>query len=193
MTAYQVYRFYLAIKLHFTQEKYDVFAKRGAVKSCTVEEFNRKNFRMRFEILAKKLKEPQQAVQFFVANQAYGGDVFDVENSETMWTRWRKHKEMTSYLIKEDLEKIGDLNKSLSGSPCPLIKEVSAGRINIETAVAINRKLHFTGSWKQHNFAYPDLWLKIEKLDRFVKFNEETIFEKIDEIYSTTRPEISQV
>ena len=86
----------------------------------------------------------------------------------------------------KDLEKIEDLCVYLSGDPCKLMKEISGRRINIETAVAINRKLKFADSWKG-NFTYPTLWLKIKKLDRFVKFNEQVIFEKIDEIYNAPR------
>lgn len=186
MTGYQVYRFYLAIKLHFTNPKYDVFETRGHVKNCTPESFQSKRGRGMFETLAKRLKEPKDVVQYFVANQAYGGDIFEPSVAEDNFIRWKKHKEMMTYLVREDLEQIDDLRAYLSGDPCKLMKEISGQRINIETAVAINRKLQFADDWKG-NYTYPDLWLKIKKLDRFVKFNEQIIFEKIDEIYSTSR------
>ena len=186
MNGYQVYRFYLAIKLHFTNQKYDVFETRGFVKNCTPESFLRKPGKGLFEKLAKRFKEPKDIVQYFVANQAYDGDIFEPSEAEENFVRWKKHKEMTTYLIREDLEKIEDLFAYLSGDPCKLMKEISGRRINIETAVAINRKLKFADGWKG-NFTYPDLWLKIKKLDRFVKFNEQVIFEKIDEIYIAPR------
>ena len=186
MNGYQVYRFYLAIKLHFTNPKYDVFENRGYVKNCTPESFQNRKGKSWFGSLAKRFKEPKDIVQYFVANQAYDGDIFEPSIAEENYIRWKKHKEMMTYLIREDLEQIDDLRSYLSGEPCKLMKELSGRRINIETAVAINRKLQFADSWKG-NFTYPDLWLKIKKLDRFVKFNEQVIFEKIDEIYSTSR------
>jgi hypothetical protein len=81
---------------------------------------------------------------------------------------------MTTQLILDDLESIPSIEDYLSGDPCILQNKVSGGHINIETAVAINRVYKFSNSWKD-NFVYSYLGLKIEKLDRFVSYNEEKI------------------
>jgi hypothetical protein len=179
MTPFQIYKFYLAIKLHFTTEKYDVFKYRGAVHSCNEEGFRSRRGHGRFVQLSHRLQKPQDAVQLFVACFVYDADVFNDSECEEALTRWRKHKEMMTQLILDDLETI-ELPDCLKGSPCSLQKLVSGNKISIETAVALNKKYGFSAVWK-NNFVYKRLGLKIEKLEPFVKFNEVKVFEAISE------------
>jgi hypothetical protein len=179
MTPFQIYKFYLAIKLHFTTEKYDVFKYRGAVHSCNEEGFRSKRGNGRFVQLSHRIQKPQDAVQLFVACFAYDADVFNDSECEEALTRWRKHKEMMTHLILEDIEGL-DLPNVLQGIPCDLQKAVSGKRVNIETAVALNKKYRFAPKWK-NNFVYKRLGLKIEKLEPFIKFNEVKVFEAISE------------
>jgi hypothetical protein len=48
MDGFKAYRYYLAIKLHFTTDKFNVFENRGNVKG-TREAFNARNDRYIFE------------------------------------------------------------------------------------------------------------------------------------------------
>jgi hypothetical protein len=177
MSPFQVYKFYLAIKLHFTEKRYDVFKYHGAVNAGTEESFMQRNGHGRFVQLARRFKTPQEAVQFFVACFAYGSDVFDAQASEEALSRWRKHKEMTTQLIMDDLETLS-LPQVLDGEPCKLQKLVSGGMVNVETVVALNRYYKFAEKWK-NNFVYSSLGVKIDKLDPFVKYNEGKVNEFI--------------
>ena len=64
MDGYKAYRYYLAIKLHFTTDKFDVFQNRGNVKG-TREAFNARNDRYIFEKLAQKRSDDKEIIQFF--------------------------------------------------------------------------------------------------------------------------------
>jgi hypothetical protein len=69
MDGFKAYRYYLAIKLHFTSDKFNVFENRGNVKG-TREAFTARNDRYIFEKLANKYNDDREIIQFFVANFA---------------------------------------------------------------------------------------------------------------------------
>lgn len=179
MTSFDLYKLYLAIKLHFTSEKYDVVANRGRIKNCSETAFNEKPISKRFFFLTKTLSSSQEAAQFFVACFAYNADIFDSDAASQAFFTWKKNKEMMTQLILDDVEKIGNIHFSLEGDPCKLQQLVAGGHVNIETAVALNKIFGFTANWK-NNFAYKQLGIKIEKLNHFVKFNEKKIYEAVE-------------
>jgi hypothetical protein len=176
MDAFQVYKLYQAVRLHFTNEKYDIIVHRGKMKHCSESAFYEKPGSRKFHFLSKQLADPQQAVQFFISCFAYDADVFDSTSADAAFFLWKKNKEMLTQLILDDIEQIGDITSALSGDPCKLQQLVAGGHVNIETAVALNKFLNYSSSWK-NNFAYKGLAGKIEKLNAFVKFNESKVNE----------------
>ena len=169
MSPFQVYKIYLAAKLHFTTS-YDVFKYNGAVNAGSEEEFLQKPFRHLFSKLSNRLKTPQEAAQYFVSCFAYDADVFTTYDADQAYTQWKKHREMMTQLILDDIETL-HVPQCLEGNPCELQSLISGNKIQIETAVALNRVFKFSQDWK-NNFVYSRLGVKIEKLDRFVKYNE---------------------
>ena len=71
MDGFKAYRYYLAIKLHFTTDKFNVFENRGSVRG-TREAFNARNDRYIFEKLATKRTDDKDIIQFFAANFEIG-------------------------------------------------------------------------------------------------------------------------
>ena len=84
MDGFKAYKYYIAIKLHFTKDNFDVFKNRGNVKG-TRDAFNARNDRYMFEKLARKYPVDRDLIQFYVANFAYGNDaaVYSFEEAET--------------------------------------------------------------------------------------------------------------
>ena len=101
MDGYKAYRYYLAVKLHFTRDSYDIFEKRGAVK-YTRDQFDRRNDRMIFEKIAKKYPKDSELVQYYVSNIAYGNEspVYEIEESEGYYLNWIKRKESLEQLLE---------------------------------------------------------------------------------------------
>ncbi len=186
MTPFQVYKLYVAVKIHFTSEKYDIFERRGAVK-CTEEGFHSVRGRGRFDQLARNvLKEPRDAVQFFVANQAYGTNIFEHAESMASWVRWQRNKEMMTQLVLDDIHRLWDLYTPASdvfkGDFPDAIKLMNRGELNIESLVILDRFFHFSDwpNWK-NNLIYPKISVKLNKLQKFITVNEKTIMEELYE------------
>jgi hypothetical protein len=106
MEPFEVYRYYLALRLHFTTETYDAIKQQGRVKASKQAFFKRKDL---FAI--KKVAESysdKEVVNFLVANFVSGdrwGGVFDV-NAKDRYVDWKKRIESISYTFEKELVKI---------------------------------------------------------------------------------------
>ena len=67
MSAFEVYRTYVAIKTHFTTDRYDYFRYGNNLNRVTPETFNKRNDIYFFERLGSQYEE-KDVVEFFVSN-----------------------------------------------------------------------------------------------------------------------------
>lgn len=169
MNGYYFYKLCVAMRLHFTTDKYDIFEKRGAI-NCSYESFLSKSNKGVYEFIGSKFPSPQEATRYIVACFVYDVNLYDYHDGVEAMARWNKEREMTTQLILDDLDTL-QLPFCLHGDPCELQRLVSGSQIHVQTAVALNRVYKFAEHWK-NNFVYAKLGRKIEKLDKFVKFNE---------------------
>lgn len=185
MDDFTAYRLFLAIKLHFTQKKYDVFVNRGAIRGLNRETFAKKREAKWFRNISKQFKNPKDFVQACVAQVVYGSinDIYDLDTFNTNYQLWSKNKQRLTYLIKEDLSTI-DVPDIISGKPPKILKSTIGGKIHLETAVAINRHFSFITDefLKKDYLLFADEALKIKKLDRFVKYDTDAIGKILDSI-----------
>lgn len=179
MDGFSVYKYYLAMKFHFTVPGYDVFKHKGRVRA-NESNYQEKGLRFRMESLGRRFKTPQDAVSFFLACNLYGADVFnDVESSEA-WITWKKRSEMMTRFIMDDIAE-----NCSSTDPESVAKAVSGGKLSYESAVAINRIFNIVPIL-QENFIYSKIGDRITKLDKFIKYDESKVQQFIQEEYEQT-------
>ena len=91
MDPFETYTNYLALKLHFEQDRYDYFRYNGKT-NASIEAFHRRKDRFKFSRLSDKLTDPE-ITEYFVANMIRGkkwiGD-FTKKN-------WTEHKNCLLY------------------------------------------------------------------------------------------------
>lgn len=180
---FTTWKLHRAIKLHLLTKGYDVFKLKGHVKGMTHEKFLKQRDKKIFELIGKQFQKPQDAVQFFVANIAYSGkdEIYDTTMAWENYLLWMKHKESLTKLICDDIEML-NLETDLEGNPPRLLQGLLGGKILPETAVAINRYKPFIDDWNAKDYFGIGNWgIIIKKLDKFVKFNESTVKDKIME------------
>lgn len=199
MDGFKAYRYYLAIKLHFTTEKFNVFENRGNVKG-TRETFNARNDRYIFEKLANKYETDREIIQFFVANFAYGSDTAIYEGKEAAdnFLLWNKRKQSITQIFIDDLANILnyiEANKtsvfSFENDKYPALMQLYIGnKVTIETLRIIDDVYPFLESWSQQN-SIKYMWaaelLRIKKLTGFVKYDKI----KIEKIFKHFLEEIT--
>jgi hypothetical protein len=198
---FKAYRYYLAIKLHFTTEKFNVFENRGNVKG-TREAFTARNDRYIFEKLANKYGEDRELIQFFVANFAYCNEsaIYEGQQAEDNLTEWIKRKQSITQKFIDDLAIIlthietNKLSPSATfnffDSAYPVALELFiGGKIGIETLRIIDDIYPIILQWET-NTSVKYIWnqelLRIKKLTGFVKYDKI----KINKIFSHFLDEI---
>ncbi len=182
MQPYDVYRYYLALRLHFTTDAYDVIKQQGRVKA------SKQAFHKRTDLFAiKKIAETyseKDLVNFLVANFVSGdrwGGLFDTE-AKDRYISWKKRNESLTYnfekdvvSIVQDMEKINKtfeyIFKGSKDQHSYIIKQYHRDRISIETLVILNKLYKFTEQYDkiyEQDIVWVDLSRTLKKYDPFV-------------------------
>jgi len=187
MDGFKAYRYYLAIKLHFTTDKFNVFENRGNVKG-TREAFNARNDRYIFEKLARKHEDDKEIIQFFVSNFAYGNDtaIYAGSEADDNFIQWNKRKQSITKVFVDDLATLLthlEVNKlkhsalfNFTDSEYPVTLSLFVGgKISIETLRIIDDMHPIVEKWNQ-NLSVKYIWdnelRRITKLTGFVKYDK---------------------
>lgn len=187
MDGFKAYKYFIAIKLHFTSERYDVFETNGRV-SGSREAFERRNDRGLFEKLAKKFSSDQELIQFLVANVAYGhmNVVYSCE-SEEYYALWKRRKESISRVFEVDLHTIAeylrfnnatidDLYSIDDKDGTPLLLKLYIGKhITLETMAILQDIDNYLPNWQSLIMLWHDHFLTVRKVKRFVKYDKSRI------------------
>ena len=152
MMPFDAYKCYLAMKNHFTKDKYDYLKYHGKVRA-THQAFYKRKDRFWFEKFARN-KNDKEIEEFFVSNFIYSS------NPETMWigemikegegryTEWKKKVQSLSYIFKEESEslfsdnKVDDVFDCSKGHPI-ILKKFLGGSLSIESMVIYDRILGY--------------------------------------------------
>ena len=107
MNGFKAYRYYLALKLHFTTDKFNVFENKGHVKG-SYESFNARNDRHLFEKLGRKFNADKELIQFIVAQFVYNNPnfIYGLEQAEDHYREWIKVKESLTKVFEDDLNEL---------------------------------------------------------------------------------------
>lgn len=190
MDAFQAYRYYLALKLHFTTDSYDVVKHKGRVKA------SRDSFMKRRDLYAinkiAKTYNDEEIVNFLVSNFVSGnkwGGVFDAEANQT-YISWKKKIESLTYTFKNDMRKIlneyelmsfdSNIVFSLQKNQHPyIIRGYMSGEISLETLVILNKLYNFCDKFDnaiEEQYVWPDISRLVRKYNPFLKVDREKFY-----------------
>ena len=191
MEPYDVYRSYLALKLHFTTDQYDVIKQQGRVRASKQAFFKRTDL---FSI--KKIANDysdKEIVDFLVANFVSGdrwGGVFDSEAKNT-YLAWKKRIESITYTFQADLDKIAfeaekigatyySFFMSMNGQLPKMVNMYLRRDISIETLVILNKLNNYTNELDKllsDNIIWPDVSRLIKKYSPFLNINQNKYYD----------------
>ena len=193
MEPFEVYRYYLALRLHFTTDKYDVIEQKGRVRATKNSFFKRKDL-LAIRRVAETYSD-KDIVDFLVANFVSGdrwGGVFDVE-AKDRYQGWKKRIESISYTFKKEIDKavtyadkngitVDQLFSCNNGQHPPIVKMYLRNDVSIETLVILNKLNNFTDQLDQdlkNDLVWPDTSRIIKKYSPFLEIKKD----KYNEIY----------
>ena len=182
MTPYQVYCEYLAIKSHFSNEKYDYFKYNKKVRA-SITSFNRRTDKYWFEKTSRKYKD-EEIVDFFVSNFVQSESNSNIwigsllNGGEQVYSEWKKRQQSLTYLFKEQsneffLEtKLDDALNCSKGHP-PVLKRFLSGKLSLETLTIYEKIFHFSKDFdkKLLDPVWETVSLKIKKYNPFLNID----------------------
>ena len=178
MNGFEVYKIYLAVKLHFTSKgrSYDFHKPLGRT-TARLETFTKRRDRYFFHKLSKSYNN-NTIVDYFVSNfvtntNLWVGDIIG-KTGDDNYKVWSKKIEALHYYYEQDIDyileqdyKFDDLFKSVNGQHPPILKMFLSKKINFETVLILDEILSFTKQLNK-NINEKVLWPKL--YDRMIRY-----------------------
>ena len=178
MNGFEVYKIYLAVKLHFTSKgrSYDFHRHLGKT-TARLETFTKRRDRYFFHKLTKSYNN-NTIVDYFVSNfvtntNLWVGDIIG-KTGDDNYKQWSKKIEALHYYYEQDIDyileqdyKFDDLFKSVNGQHPPILKMFLSKKINFETVLILDEILSFTKQLNK-NINEKVLWPKL--YDRMIRY-----------------------
>ena len=193
MEAYDVYRSYLALRLHFTTDQYDVIKMKGRVRASK-QSFFKRNDLFAIRKIAETYSD-KEVVDFLVANFVSGdrwGGVFDTE-AKSNYLAWKKRMESINYTFTNEIDKMvvycekqninfNDLFLNDAEQHPIIFKMYLRKIISIEMLVILNKLNNFVEKFDQvlsKDLMWPDTSRIIKKYSPFLTISKEKYGELI--------------
>ena len=200
MNGFEIYKIYLAIKLHFTSknQSYD-FHKHLGRTTARLATFTKRRDRYFFHKLSKSYND-KSAVDYFVANfvsntNLWVGDIIG-KTGDDNYKQWSKKLEALHYYYEQDIDyilgrdiKFDDLFLVKKGQHPPILKMFLSKRINFETFLILDEILSFSKQLNKNineKVLWPKLYDRMIRYKPFIKYNvtkyKNTLKDKLKDI-----------
>lgn len=197
--AFQTYKYFMAIKLHLTTDRYDVFESNGRVSGSRAT-FEKRNDRFLFEKIGQKFNAPRELIEFFVANIAYGNtSVIYSTESDDYYTQWVARKESRTAAFTKQMSEIYNYLErnrikyddlfSIEDNVPELLKLYVSNDVHLETVVMLNEFEEFLPKWEPLCMVWGDQLRIMNKIKKFVKFDRN----RIESIYNHYRGQFKEL
>lgn len=178
MNSFEAFKTYRALKLHFTNKKYDYFLYQGKSKA-TIQQFEKSRDKLWFGKLAKH----HSPVDLIVANFAYRdvnwvGDLFD-ETGKNQHLELQRRQQSLTYLFQQDLaniESLVDVSRVSNNQTPKLLTMYRRGGIMLESICILDDIIKVVDYWDQKiedTVLWPQIRMKIKKLQPFIDYDRD--------------------
>ena len=185
---FDVYKTYLAVKLHFTTKSYDYVKYDGKV-NATLESFTKRRDRYFFHKLSTRYNK-DDILDFFVSNfcadsSKWVGNLTKNDGRE-VYLEYKKRKDSFDYYFRNDCILVcNDFNaRRLSfdnglgvfgGQHPRLLQLLLQRKIGLQTLIILDKMVAFVKNWDKEiteKVVWPHWSKKMKKLKPFMNFNE---------------------
>lgn len=176
MDGFKAFKLYTAIKLHFTDDSFDVLTNKGHIRGSQAK-FEQRRDRSLFERAARKYDD-REFIQFVSANCMYGNTdpIYNTSEAEDNYKEYLKRRQSITRVFANDLDIISHSGTAfLDGDNVPsMVQLYLADKITIETLVILDACGDIVSRMKQNNqlsLLLGDTLRRITKSRGFVKYD----------------------
>lgn len=198
---FDVFKTYLAIKLHFTSKSYDYFSYEGKV-NCKLETFTKRNDRYFFHKLSTRYNK-DDILDFFVSNflndhNKWVGNLLKNDGKD-VYLDYKKRKQAFAYHFRQDcifiFNHFNDNRFSFNhafeviGGQHPIfLRLLISKKISYQTFIVFEKILSFIKKWDKEikeKVVWPVISKRVKKLKPFINYNETECKLILKEIFVT--------
>lgn len=179
MEAFDAYRMYLGLKLHFTTD-YD-YERYGGKTSATKHSFLKRKDRNFFAKVARKYGESTE--DYFVSNFVCSPKGWLGDFNETNYNNWMKYRQSLTYnfinemsFLFSQIENFDELFSCQKGKHPVLLRNYLAKRINLQTMVILQGLVNYVKQFDKElkdDLVWPDSRRLIVKYGTFLNYDKE--------------------
>ena len=175
MTPFNIYKFYVALKRHFNDEKYDFFKYRGKLRLNESSFENRKD-----KYLFTKLAAQDDCISLVVAGVTSNPSIYVTdllsEDCKRLQKRYRKYHQSFEYSFKEEIKKYNNFDKAIKveeGQYPEIISDLLRDEISLDTVSVVDKIINGCEYWSRHltDPMWEDINMKLMKYRPFVDIN----------------------
>lgn len=189
MTLIEAYKLYLALRLHFTTDNYNISVTKGRVK-CSPSAID-KNPRLKYFLEKYRHKYTNKAdfVLFLVSNFVYGdqwGSVYEGGDPVEKYHRITGNIAKLNYQFKEDLKSLykkgyDHPSKFLNGTTLQML--FYSKHISLESVVILYKLYQFTDNVHSQDPLWKAFVRSIHKYSPFLKTDREKLRSIVGEVF----------
>ena len=194
---FDVYRTYLAMKMHFTKDNFDFFQYDGKVNAKEETYQQRSDFYF-FETVARKFTD-QEIKEYLLASFVLASDstkvwIGDIKrNGKDNWLVWQRQIQSRSYIFEQDIGRLAEYLETselsfnslfeASGGHPPLLKLHLKDIISLDTHLIMDMVLKFIPKWDKQlrDPLWQSISFKIRKYKPFMSIPTNKYKEKLKE------------
>ena len=182
--AYDAYRMYLGLRLHFNSKSYDYVRYNGSV-NCTKDSFMKRSDRYFFHKMGKKYNGELEPflVSNFVSNESVNPKWLTGDQALENYNKWKKNQQSITRIFDQDLKKCLDIYDSFGimfvtesrNSHPPIVKMIQSGKIEIQSVIILDHYLNWIDYVEREvddEWIWPRIRNMLRKCQPFIKFNE---------------------
>ena len=171
MDGFEVYKTYLALKLHFSKDNYNFFTFNDKSRASLKSFENRKD-KYFFKKLGTKYNE-KEIVNFLLSHflkdsNCWIGNI-SVNKSKT-YSEWKNKIQSMSFVFQEEMDKLSDIEENFDtlfkvydGKHPIILKEYLAGNVSLESMVILQKSINYLPYFSQ-KISDPIVWPEIKKM-----------------------------
>ena len=199
MEPYDVYKYYMAMKLHFESDSYEA-PKYNFKTSAKPQSFFKRRDKYHFAKLGRKFDEPRELIDFFTA-QFTAADktwVGDMLQDEDKYTEWQRRQQSLSYNFEQDINTLAEEADTFDemlkargegNNNYPLvIEKFLQDEISLETVVILDRLTGFMRRADRtisETIVWPDLSKRIRKYGLLLRFDKDRMRQIVLRIFTS--------
>lgn len=171
MDGFDVYKTYLALKLHFSKDTYNFFTFNGKSRA-SLQSFEKRKDKYFFKKIGVKYDE-KEIVNFLLSHfiedsNCWIGNI-SVNKSKT-YSEWKNKIQSMSFVFQNEMDLLSNISEDFdtlfkvnNGQHPIILKEYLAGNVSLESMVILQKIINFIPYFSQ-KISEPIVWPEVKKL-----------------------------